>query len=84
MQQVASLPLLANHIIPLELTELSYRIIFIVESYYLNRIEVKRRCNCRLMIVRQGFQRQASIDGMLVSINNDDSSAYIHFNHAYF
>jgi hypothetical protein len=84
LRQVTSSPLLSNHIIPLQLTQLSYHIIVIIGSCYQHKIEVKRRCNCRPMSRRRMFQRQTSTDGMLAKINNHVTSNNIYFNNVYF
>jgi hypothetical protein len=84
LRQVTSSPLLSNHIIPLQLTQLSYHIIVIIVSCYQHKIEVNRRCTCRPMIVRRMFQRQTSTDGMLVNLNNHVTSNKIYINNVYF
>jgi hypothetical protein len=84
LRQVTSSPLLSNHIIPLQVTQPSYHIIVIIGSCYQHKIEVKRRCNCRPMIVRRMFQRQTSTDGMLANINNHVTSNKIYINNVYF
>jgi hypothetical protein len=84
LRQVISSPLHSNHIIPLQLTQPSYHIIVIIGSCYQHKIEVKRRCNCRPMILRRVFPRQTSTDGMLTNISNHGTSNKIYSNNVYF
>jgi hypothetical protein len=84
LRQVTSSPLLSNHIIPLQLTQLSYHIIVIICNCYQEKIEVNRRCNCCLMILCRMFQQQTSTEGMLTNNNNKHvTSTNIYLNNVY-
>jgi len=77
LRQVTLSPLFFNRFIPLQLILPSYSII---DSYCQDKIELKRRCNCRSMICFRTQQRQMSTNDMLVNITNDVCSNHIHFN----
>jgi hypothetical protein len=80
LRQVTLSTLFFNRFISLQLILPSYSIISIIDSYCQDKIELKRRCNCRSMICFRTQQRQMSTNDMLVNITNDVCSNHSHFN----
>ncbi len=84
LQQVTLLSLFSNRINPLQLFLPLYLITPIIDSYCQQKIELKRRCNCRSMICFRTGQRQMSTNNILENIINHVCSNNIHFNNVHF